>query len=149
MKKIVILSFFFFQFQIGFAQDRKSHTKEHSAPVKSALNSVKKDGENVYELNGLETKPEFPGGIQAFYKYVGANFNTPSDKKFKGGRLVVAFVIEKEGNITEVRITNDIGFGTGKEAERVLQNSPAWTPGIQNGKAVRVMYSMPITISPN
>ncbi|HTG67178.1 MAG TPA: energy transducer TonB, partial [Flavobacterium sp.] len=60
----------------------------------------------------------------------------------------VSFVVEKDGSLTDIKVLRDIGYGTGKEAIRVLQKSPKWNPGIQNGKPVRVQYSLPITIQP-
>ncbi len=96
--------------------------------------------------NSVEVRPDFPGGMQAFYKYVSENYNVP--KSFKGnGKLIGQFVIEKDGTLTEIKILRDIGFGTGKELTRILKNSPKWTPGIQNGRPVRVLYTLPIALS--
>jgi len=95
--------------------------------------------------NAVEVKPDFPGGIQKFYAYVGKNFKTPDDEDVKG-RIIVQFVVEKDGSLTDIKVIRDLGYGTGKEAERVLRNSPKWKPGIQNGRPVRVLYSLPISI---
>ena len=54
--------------------------------------------------------------------------------------------VEKDGSLTDIKVIRDIGYGTGKEAIRVLKKCPKWTPGEQNGKKVRVLYSLPITI---
>ena len=63
------------------------------------------------------------------------------------GKVYVTFVVEKDGSLTDIKVIRDIGFGTGKEAIRVLKSSPKWTPGEKNGKKVRVLYSIPITIN--
>ena len=93
----------------------------------------------------VEVKPEFPGGMQKFYDFVGKNFKTPEDEEISG-KITVQFVVEKDGSLTDIRIVRDLGFGTGKEAERVLRKCPKWKPGIQNGRPVRVLYSLPISI---
>jgi protein TonB len=58
----------------------------------------------------------------------------------------MTFVVEKDGSVTDIKIIRDLGYGTGKEAKRVLENSPKWKPGIQNGRPVRVQYNLPISI---
>lgn len=94
----------------------------------------------------LDEKPDFPGGIQEFYKFIGANYKTP---KVQGlaGRIYVSFIVEKDGSLAGIKVLRDIGYGTGEEAIRVLQNSPKWTPGKYKGEPVRAMYSLPITIT--
>ena len=101
---------------------------------------------SVYNLAGIETKPDFPGGMAKFYKFVGDKYQAPEDEGFKGGKVFVSFVVEKDGSLTDIKVTRDVGYGTGKEAIRVLKSCPKWTPGEQNGKKVRVLYSLPITI---
>jgi protein TonB len=95
--------------------------------------------------NAVEVKPDFPGGIAKFYAYVGKNFKTPEDEEVSG-KIIVSFVVEKDGSLTDIKIIRDLGFGTGKEAKRVLESSPRWKPGIQNGRPVRVLYNLPISI---
>ncbi|MDI1307323.1 MAG: M56 family metallopeptidase [bacterium] len=90
-------------------------------------------------------KPEFPGGLLAFYKFIGSNFKTPSGLK-GNGKVYITFMIEKDGSLSEFEILRDMGFGTGEEAIRVLKLSPKWIPGKENNEPVRVKYSLPITI---
>jgi protein TonB len=103
------------------------------------------DDNNIYNTAGIEVKPDFPGGMEKFYKYVGNNYRIPEEDGLKG-KVYVTFVVEKDGSLTDIKVVRDIGFGTGKEAIRVLQKCPKWVPGEQNGKKVRVQYSLPITI---
>ncbi|MBC5863666.1 energy transducer TonB [Flavobacterium turcicum] len=98
----------------------------------------------IYNTAGIEVKPDFPGGINKFYKFIGDNYTTPEDAP--SGKVYVTFVVEKDGSLTDVKVARDVGYGTGKEAIRVLKKSPKWSPGIQNGKPVRVLYSIPIVI---
>lgn len=103
------------------------------------------DTSKVYKTEALDLKPEFPGGMEAFYKYVGRNFRVPQVEKLNG-KIFLSFVIEKNGKVDECRIIRDIGYGTGQEAIRVLKLCPNWIPGRKNGEPVRVLYSLPINI---
>ena len=103
------------------------------------------DDNNIYSNAGIEVKPDFPGGMAKFYKFVGNNYRTPEELE-SSGKVYVSFVVEKDGSLTDIKVVRDVGFGTGKEAVRVLKSCPKWTPGEQNGKKVRVLYSLPITI---
>lgn len=103
------------------------------------------DNSQVYALSGLEIKPEFPGGLAEFYKYIAANFVLPAHAGLNGN-ILATFVIDTDGTVGEVKILRDIGFGTGEEALRVLSNSPKWIPGRQNGQSVRVQYALPIKV---
>ncbi len=100
---------------------------------------------SVHSLAGIEQKPEFPGGIDKFYQFIGKNYQPPEEEGLKG-KVYVTFVVEKDGSLTDIKVIRDIGYGTGKEAIRVLNKCPRWLPGEQNGKKVRVLYSLPITI---
>lgn len=104
--------------------------------------------ETIYNTAGVEKRPDFPGGLKEFYNYIGQNFKTP-DVKGLSGKVVVTFVIEKDGSVTDIKVLRDIGFGTKEEAIRVLKNSPNWIPGEQEGKKVRVLYALPIVITPS
>ncbi|MBP6758001.1 MAG: DUF2059 domain-containing protein [Flavobacterium sp.] len=102
----------------------------------------------IYNTAGVEVKPEFPGGMDQFYKFVAENFKTPKVEKL-AGKIYVTFVIEIDGSITGMKVLRDIGYGTGEEAIRVLKLSPKWLPGQQNGKTVRCTYSLPISVKTN
>jgi protein TonB len=113
-------------------------------PVGNGPADVVEDN-NIYNTAGIEVKPDFPGGMAKFYKFVGNNYHTPEEEGLSG-KVYVTFVVEKDGSLTDIKVVRDIGFGTGKEAIRVLKSCPKWNPGEQNGKKVRVLYSLPITI---
>lgn len=101
-----------------------------------------------YNSTELTEKPEFPGGMAEFYKFVGKNYTISpemSKEKIKG-KVYVTFIVEKDGSLTDYRILRDIGYGTAEETIRVLKLSPKWIPGKINDEPVRTMYSLPITI---
>jgi periplasmic protein TonB len=98
-------------------------------------------------VDALDKKPEFPGGINKFYAFVGNNFEKPDLDSGQILKVYVSFVIEKDGSMTDIKVLKDPGFGLGKEAVRVLQSlKTKWTPGIIDKQAVRTAYSLPISI---
>ena len=101
--------------------------------------------QNIYNTAGIQVQPEFPGGMAEFYKHIGQNYKTPNVKGLKG-KIFLTFIIEKDGNLSDIKVIRDIGHGTGEEAIRVLKACPVWKPGEFNGEKVRVQYSLPITI---
>lgn len=107
--------------------------------------AVVEEDNQIYNTAGIEVKPDFPGGIQKFYDFVFKNYRAPEEGGLKG-KVYVTFVVEKDGSLTDIKVLRDIGYGTGAEAIRVLKKCPKWSPGVQNGKPVRVLYSLPINI---
>ena len=101
--------------------------------------------ENIFKLSDVEVKPEFKGGVADFYKFIAKNFKMP-DEEGLNGKIIVEFVIEKDGSISNINVIQDIGYGTDKETVRVFENSPKWIPGKKNGEVVRTLYTIPITI---
>ncbi|HLO74102.1 MAG TPA: M56 family metallopeptidase [Flavobacterium sp.] len=100
---------------------------------------------DIKNLTEVTEKPTYIGGMQAFYKYVAKNFIVPTEAKIDGN-IIVSFVVEKDGSLNEINVLKDIGYGTGEEAIRVLTGSPKWNPGTKEGKPVRVLYTLPISI---
>lgn len=94
----------------------------------------------------VEKSPEFPGGDDSLYAFIGRNIKYPeAAKKNKiEGRVFVTFVIEKDGQVSSAKILRDIGGGCGEEALRVVKNMPKWKPGTQRGNPVRVQFNLPI-----
>jgi protein TonB len=128
MNKILFLTIAFFAIQMISAQE-----------------TTKVESDSIYNTAGIEVKPDFPGGMGEFYKYFAKNYRTPNVKKLNG-KVYVTFVIERDGSIVDIKVLRDIGYGTGEEAIRVLNNSPKWLPGEQDGKKVRCSFTLPITI---
>jgi len=113
-------------------------------PVGTGPSQVVEEDNSIHNMAGIEVKPDFPGGLEKFYKFVGKNFQVPED--CGSGKIIVGFVVEKDGSLSDIKVAREICPGSGKEAIRVLKSCPKWNPGEQNGKRVRVSYSLPITI---
>ena len=62
------------------------------------------------------------------------------------GNILISFVVETDGSLSDVKVVRDLGFGTKEEALRLMSKSPKWSPGIQDGKPVRVAYNLPIRL---
>ncbi len=94
----------------------------------------------------VEQDPEYPGGVEALYKFIQQNLKYPQLAKENNitGRVFVQFVVEKDGSVSNVKAARDIGGGCGAEAVRVIKAMPKWTPGKQRGKAVRAAYTLPV-----
>ena len=114
-------------------------------PEGTGTGAVVEEDNTVYNTAGIEVKPEYPGGIEKFYAFVQKNYQMPDEEGLKG-KVYVTFVVEKDGSLTDIKVLRDIGYGTGKEAIRVLKATPKWNPGEQNGKKVRCTYSLPISL---
>jgi protein TonB len=114
-------------------------------PVGNGPAAVIEEDNTVYNTAGIEVKPDFPGGMEKFNAFVAKNYQAPEEEGLKG-KVYVTFVVEKDGSLTDIKVLRDIGYGTGKEAIRVLGKCPRWTPGEQNGKKVRCTFSLPISI---
>jgi len=98
----------------------------------------------------LDKQPEFPGGIQKFYDYVGTNFDKPEINDVESISVFVSFVIEKDGSMTDIKVLRNPGYGLDKEAIRVLKAlKTKWKPGIKDGQFVRTQYTLPIKIQMN
>ncbi|TAE39075.1 MAG: energy transducer TonB [Sphingobacteriales bacterium] len=100
------------------------------------------DSNEVY--TSVETYPVFDGD---FGQYLGKNLRYPPIASENGiqGKVIVNFIVEKDGSLTDIKIVRGIGGGCDEEAIRVLKKSPKWSPGIQNGRSVRVNYTIPIS----
>ncbi|WP_281310527.1 energy transducer TonB [Flavobacterium flavigenum] len=114
---------------------------------KKTEKTIPEDENTIYNTAGLDEQPQFPGGIEEFYKFLNTNFVIPQDKPKLKGKIYTTFIVEKDGSLSDIKVLRDLGFGTKEEAIRVLNSSPKWTPGKQNGKLVRVLFSAPILVN--
>lgn len=116
-------------------------------PLPQKLNDV----DSLYHI--VQVQAQFPGGLTAWQKYLERNLNL--DIPLKNGApsgkytIQISFIVDKEGNVSNVAAINDPGFGLASEAIRVIQKSKQWSPAIQNGQNVKYMQVQPITFLVN
>ena len=131
MKNFLLLVVLFLSIQLGYGQEKTIHPNQNT----------------IYNSAAITIKPEFPGGQKEFEKYIRKNYITPREAKELKGNIYVTFIIEIDGTLTNIKVLRDLGFGTGKEAIRVLEQCPKWIPGQQKGMIVRSTYSIPISVN--
>ncbi|MFT3795547.1 energy transducer TonB [Flavobacterium sp.] len=104
------------------------------------------NGNTVITTVNVDVMPEFPGGVKKFLQYVGDNFEKPEIDETV--TILMSFVIEKDGSMTDIKVLRNPGYGLDKEAIRVLKaQKTKWKPGIKNGQPVRVLYTLPIKVT--
>ena len=112
-----------------------------------ATEPVKPKEEENKVFDVVEQMPSYPGGMGALMQYLSSNIKYPAIAEENGiqGRVICTFVVERDGSITDVRIAKSVDPSLDKEAMRVVSKMPKWIPGKQNGSAVRVKYTLPVT----
>lgn len=117
--------------------------------TKGATNTIPVVGQVPEEIFGdvVEQMPSFPGGTQALIEYLKENVTYPEEfeETCVQGRVVVSFVVERDGSITEAKVVKSVYPSLDEEALRVVNSMPKWRPGKQNGNSVRTKYTIPIT----
>ena len=94
----------------------------------------------------VEEMPSFPGGNGALMSYLNGNTKYPVVAQENGvqGRVIISFVVERDGSISDVKVARSVDPSLDREAQRVVKSMPRWTPGKQNGQTVRVKYTVPV-----
>ena len=100
---------------------------------------------SVYRI--VESMPEFPGGIESMYKFIQKNLMYPDSARNHdiSGRVVVTFVVNEDGSLTDIKVKRSVSWDIDKEALRVVKLLPKFIPGKQQGKAVKVLFDLPIS----
>lgn len=95
----------------------------------------------------VEQSPSFPGGYQAMNDFIGKNLKYPEQATKNGvqGKVLVSFVVETDGSITDVKVIRGIGSGCDEEAVRVVKAMPKWQPAMKEGKAVAMQFYIPFS----
>ena len=126
---------------------KKVKKKRHIKEVNESVDSIPQhpsDSPRVY--NSVMEMPQFPGGSSALSEYISKSIEYPEIAEKRGieGRVLLSFVVEPDGSITNVKVIKSINPSLDKEAERVVSSMPNWIPGKQNGSPVRVKYKVPV-----
>ncbi|WP_247236045.1 M56 family metallopeptidase [Telluribacter sp. SYSU D00476] len=112
--------------------------------LKTIVQSSTINGQPIFTV--VEKVPEFPGGVNALFEYLGQNIKYPdaATRAKVQGKVFLSFVITTEGEIKDIQVLKGLGFGTDEEAIRVVSSMPRWRPGMQSGRPVNVKYNLPI-----
>ena len=106
------------------------------------------DPNKIYDFEQVEVPASYPDGINEFRKFVNSAYVYPSSAIDAGvkGTIELSFVIDKNGNLTDITVVRDLSHGTGQAAINALKKSKKWNPAVQNGRNVPVRYSLPIRL---
>ena len=112
----------------------------------SFMTSTAQTKKNNMVFDVVEVMPQFPGGQIAMLQYLMKNIKYPEQAMKEGiqGRVTVRFIVEKDGSISDVKPVLSVHPLLNKEAVRVVESMPKWTPGKHNGKPVRVRFNLPV-----
>lgn len=127
-------------------QRGKAVAVKYTVPITFRLKSPVEEAKEEI-LTVVDVMPQYPGGDRELLKFIAQSIKYPTDAQEAGvqGRVICSFVVDKKGNIVEPKIIRGIDPSLDAEALRVIGMMPRWTPGRQDGKAVRVLYTVPIT----
>jgi protein TonB len=128
--------------------DQGSDEAEHVLKVnEKVVDEVPPKVEETKVFDVVEQMPQFKGGDAALMDYLNKNIKYPVIAEENGiqGRVVTTFVVERDGSITDVKVIKSVDPSLDKEAVRVVKSMPKWNPGKQNGSAVRVKFTLPVT----
>jgi TonB family protein len=137
-------------------QNGKPVRVSFTMPISFTLNSQPVDihnspntGNNNQVYSAVERQPQFPGGLIEFYHFLSKNIKYPDAMRRSNiqGKVYVQFVVETDGTLSGIKAVRGPGYGAEEEAVRVMWLSPNWQPGTQNGKPVRVAYTIPINFT--
>lgn len=117
----------------------------------SFMTSTAQTKKNDMVFDVVEVMPQFPGGQIAMLQYIMKNIKYPEQAMKEGiqGRVAVRFIVEKDGSISDVKPILSVHPLLNKEAVRVVESMPKWSPGKQNGKPVRVRFNIPVMFKLN
>src|SRR5690606_35559740 len=152
MKKVILLSLMFV-YLVGYSQVPNIEDLEDGDVVIQGTDTVVQFDEREFDENdpnliysAVQTMPQYPEGNEKLTEFIAKNFkNSTTDRDLKG-RVILQFIVEKDGSLSDIKVLRDLGYGTGKEAIRVLKLTEKWNAGLQNGKPVRVRHTIVIQV---
>jgi len=143
MKRVLLFPIFLLFFICAKAQSSPPPPPQNPPDVDQ---TAKADSSNLLTIN---QNPEFPGGLNEFYKFLSNGIRYPRNarKNKIQGRIDVSFTVETDGSLTNIQVSHGVSLDLDDEALRLIKSSPKWKPGIKNGKLIPVKYSVPINFS--
>lgn len=115
----------------------------------SASNAADVTQGKVYDFVSITQQPEFPGGMGKFYDYLAKSCRYPEEaiKNHVQGKVFLSFIVEMDGQLSNIKVERSLGSGTDEEAVRMMTNSPKWSPGYSGDQPVRVKYNIPVNFT--
>lgn len=137
-----------FQNKKSYVKSRMLSGKKRTFSKKKISNRIVRSSDRTNSMKVIdvcEQMPTFPGGYSAFMSYMGSHVQYPASYEGDaGGYIIVGFVVERDGSITNVSVIKGVDSTLDEAAVKVVQQMPKWIPGRQNGKTVRVKYNVPV-----
>lgn len=145
--------------EIAAPENSESRHSDGTAPEESGTKSDRQEtvtpaqtaaaGDNVLSFRVVEQLPEYPGGMSAFMKWLTNNLKYPyiAQKNKKQGKVIVAFIINKDGSISDIKLVKGVDASLDREALRVINMMPKWKPGKDNGKPCRTYFCIPVVFN--
>ncbi len=129
---------------VMFSLEKKEPASSDNTIIVDKGGTTKVDGNHIFQV--VEEMPEFPGGMGECMKWIGQNIKYPKEAHDKGvqGRVIITFIVEKDGSITEPKVARGVSPALDAEALRVVSTMPKWKPAKQRGQVVRVKYTIPV-----
>ena len=126
---------------LAFEKNGDSYTCEET---KEYTLEEEPEEQTIFEV--VENMPDFPGGQAALMQYLAKNIKYPTIAQENGtqGRVIVQFVVNRDGSIVDAKVVRSVDPYLDKEALRVINTMPKWKPGMQRGKPVRVKFTVPV-----
>jgi TonB family protein len=133
--------------QVKMENKRLASASNQDDNIVEEIDPVSSSGDEIYDV--VEEMPEFPGGASAMMRYIGENVQYPiaAQKRGTEGRVIVSFVIDKEGSVVKPMIVRSVDPALDKEALRVVRSMPKWKPGRHKNKLVCVSITVPVLFS--
>ncbi|MCE2617154.1 MAG: energy transducer TonB [Phocaeicola sp.] len=130
---------------IQASDDTKKAVEVKYTPVQQVVEEEEPEEEQIFQV--VEEMPEFPGGMAECLKFLSKNIKYPTISQENGvqGRVIIQFVVNRDGSIVDPQVVRGVDPYLDKEALRVVSSMPKWKPGKQRGKPVRVKYTVPVT----
>jgi protein TonB len=136
----------FFVVNFSITTQAKSY-KQHNCIIRAQTAAI--DSQAIYAAVAIDTKPQFIGGDKALQKYLKRHFHLSQTGIAAGvkGRVILSFVVERDGSLSSFKILRDLNYGTGEEAIRVLKVSPRWQAGKHKGVVVRSNFTLAVPVN--
>jgi protein TonB len=147
MKKVILLGLMLVSF-VGCSQitEKESDDVELHSDIYTEIHSeiIESVSNQIYIV--ADEMPKYSESIRKFREFVSENFKNPTtDRDFKG-QIILQFVVEKDGSLSDIKVVRDLGYGTGAEVIRVLKLAGKWKAGLIDEKPVRVRHILPIRV---